>query len=67
MCFFYMTAEVSVLLIPAVPVCQSIESPQCIFFSVLLRLVHCHYIKGSRREVMMGKQEEIKALGKPGQ
>ena len=31
--FFYMTAEVSVLLIPAVPVCQSsIESPQCSFF-----------------------------------
>ena len=33
---FYMTAEVSVLLIPAVPVCQSIESPQCIFSLALL-------------------------------
>ena len=31
-----MTAEVSVLLIPAVPVCQSIESPQCIFSLALL-------------------------------
>ena len=65
-CFFYMTAEVSVLLIPAVPVCQSsIESPQCSFFPYCYAMYYslASFLSGIRQRIEL--QTTILQLAHP--
>ena len=64
--FFYMTAEVSVLLIPAVPVCQSsIESPQCSFFPYCYAMYYslASFLSGIRQRIEL--QTTILQLAHP--
>ena len=59
-----MTAEVSVLLIPAVPVCQSsIESPQCSFFPTTLYYSLASFLSGIRQRIEL--QTTILQLAHP--
>ena len=62
----YMTAEVSVLLIPAVPVCQSsIESPQCSFFPYCYAMYYslASFLSGIRQRIEL--QTTILQLAHP--